>query len=221
MNNLILSKGSGKLKEIYSINVDTNEVNFCQKMISKFKKNLIASDADKKKQLICGHCYSDRQLRTFRKNCKPKFQRNYKLFTDQILSEQTIEQLFNFRSLAIIRIHSHGEIEIGGPGLIQITNYVNIIKFNSNTTFTLWTKNLTQIKKYFKNNPKPKNLILIYSNPYVDNLDNIKLPKYFDKIFSNISDKTSKKINCYSDCINCLKCYDSLNSDTHIIEAIK
>ena len=44
---------------------------------------------------------------------------------------------------------------------------------------------LSSIKKYFDNNIKPSNLILIYSNSKL-NKPMDKLPKYFDKTFNNV-----------------------------------
>ena len=39
-------------------------------------------------------------------------------------------------------------------------------------------------KKYFDNNKKPSNLILVYSNPIINKPIDIKdIPQYFDKTF--------------------------------------
>ena len=56
---------------------------------------------------------------------------------------------------------------------------------NKHCNFALWSKRNDIIKKYFDNNVKPDNLILIYSNSKLNKPMN-KPPKYFDKTFNNI-----------------------------------
>ena len=77
--------------------------------------------------------------------------------------------------------------------------------------------NLEKISK--KNRSKPKNLILIYSNKYIDRLD-IELPKHFDKVFNNVSKHTSS-VNCKGKCLECMMCYTLGNQTTQIIEVKK
>ena len=62
---------------------------------------------------------------------------------------------------------------------------INIVNKNKHCNFTLWSKRNDIIKKYFDKNIKPKNLILIYSNPKLNKPMN-KPPKYFDKTFNNV-----------------------------------
>ena len=69
---------------------------------------------------------------------------------------------------------------------------------------------------------KPKNLILIYSNPKIDHILK-KIPKNFDKVFNNV---TSGAVNCSpkrSACLSCLKCYKFSKSEKNniIIEQVK
>ena len=87
------------------------------------------------------------------------------------------------------------------------------------TTFTLWTKRKNIVNRVLKNRTKPKNLILIYSNKYVDRLD-IKLPKHFDKVFNNVS-KHTNDVNCSKKCLECMMCYTLGNKTTQIIEVKK
>ena len=89
------------------------------------------------------------------------------------------------------------------------------------TTFTLWTKRKNIVTRVLRNRAKPKNLILIYSNPYIDKLD-VKLPKHFDKVFNNVDKDTLKeRQNCTGQqCITCRRCYIKSNDNT-IIEAVK
>ena len=96
---------------------------------------------------------------------------------------------------------------------------MNICLNQPMTTFTLWTKRANIVSRVLKNRAKPKNLILIYSNKYIDRLD-IKLPKHFDKVFNTISKHTSS-VNCNGKCLECMMCYTLGNQTTQIIEVIK
>ena len=87
------------------------------------------------------------------------------------------------------------------------------------TTFTLWTKRKNIVNKVLGKRRKPKNLILIYSNPHVDKLD-VDLPKHFDKVFNNVS-KHTDEVNCSKKCLECMMCYTLGNKTTQIIEVIK
>ena len=107
---------------------------------------------------------------------------------------------------------------------INLKNYVLICKANPWTNFALWTKRKDLIQKFFDKHKKPKNLILIYSNPAVDKPIK-KTFGYFDKIFNNVSaDKFTDIQNCTGQqCINCLRCYNksSKNADNIIIEKVR
>ena len=85
----------------------------------------------------------------------------------------------------------------------------------------MWSKRFDLIKKFFDNNQKPKNLILIYSNSKLNKPIN-KLPKYFDKSFNNVTkeNKDNFNINCHSKCVDCLLCYTHNDTKT-IIEKVK
>ena len=96
---------------------------------------------------------------------------------------------------------------------------MNICLNQPMTTFTLWTKRSNIVSRVLKNRDKPKNLILVYSNKYIDKLD-IKLPKHFDKVFNNVSSRTND-VNCEGKCLECMKCYTLGETTTQIIEVIK
>ena len=87
------------------------------------------------------------------------------------------------------------------------------------TTFTLWTKKANWVKQVMDQRGKPRNLILIYSNPYKDKV--VKdLPKYFDKTFNNVT-TDSQDINCDGKCQDCMMCYTIGNKTQTIIEKAK
>ena len=194
------STGSGKMLGIPSLNTDTPSNKFCQGMYNSNKENL-----------ICRSCYSMSMLKTFRKNCRPKFIDNSKYLSSKVHSREYLPPCPG----AIGRFSSHGE-------LINSNHFINLLNICLNqpmTTFTLWTKRKNIVSRVLKSRDKPKNLILIYSNPYIDKLD-VELPKHFDKVFNNVSSKTSN-INCNEKCLDCMKCYKLGETTTQIIEQIK
>ena len=194
------SVGSGKMLGIPSLNTDTTTNEFCKSMYNSKVENL-----------ICRSCYSMSMLKTFRKNCTPKFSRNSKYLSKKIHPREYLPPCPSI----VGRFHSHGEL-INSK---HLENLMNICLNQPMTTFTLWTKRKNIVNRVLKNRDKPKNLILIYSNPYVDRLG-IKLPKHFDKVFNNISSKTSD-VNCEGKCLDCMKCYTLGETTTQINEVMK
>ena len=194
------SVGSGKMLGIPSLNTDTTSNKFCQGMYNSNKENL-----------ICRECYSMSMLTTFRKNCKPKFLNNSKYLSSKIHSREYLP----ICPSNVGRFHSHRELINSN----HLYNLINICLNQPMTTFTLWTKRKNIVTRVLKNVDKPKNLILVYSNPYIDKLG-VKLPKHFDKVFNNVSSRTSD-VNCDRKCLECMKCYTLGEPTTQIIEVIK
>tara|TARA_R100001132_G_C3236849_1_gene69166 strand:- start:36 stop:734 length:699 start_codon:yes stop_codon:yes gene_type:complete len=108
----------------------------------------------------------------------------------------------------------------------HLKNYIKICNFNKQTTFALWTKRKDIIQAYFDKHKKPKNLILIYSNPIVDR-PILKPFGYFDKIFNNVTmnnPQFKENQNCTGQkCIDCLRCYKKSTKDKNniIFEGVK
>ena len=193
------SVGSGKMLGIPSLNTDTPSNKFCQGMYNS------------KQDIICNECYSMNMLTTFRKNCKPKFLNNSKYLSTKIHPREYLP----ICPSNVGRFHSHGEL----INSIHLENIMNICLNQPMTTFTLWTKRANIVNRVLKNRAKPKNLILVYSNKYIDRLD-IKLPKHFDKVFNNVSSKANN-VNCEGKCLDCMKCYTLGEPTNQIIEVIK
>ena len=194
------SVGSGKMLGIPSLNTDTTSNEFCQSMYNSNKDNL-----------ICKECYSMNMLNTFRKNCKPKFLNNSKFLSEKVHEAEYLPVCPS----TVGRFHSHGEL----INTNHLYNLLNICHNQPRTTFTLWTKRKNIVSSVFNKHEKPENLILVYSNPYIDKLD-VELPKYFDKVFNNVS-KDSSNVNCSKKCLECMMCYTLGNKTTQIIEVIK
>ena len=160
---LHISKGSFKLEKIDNISTNTKSNNYCIKQ-------------NKKQNTICFKCYSFKGL-NFRKNMIPLLQNNSNLLSKNIIDINFLPTIYKI----YFRFNSHGEL-INETHLI---NLINIVNKNKHCNFTLWSKRNDIIKKYFDKNIKPKNLILIYSNPKLNKPMN-KPPKYFDKTFNNV-----------------------------------
>ena len=194
------SVGSGKMLGIPSLNTDTTTNEFCKSMYNSKVENL-----------ICRSCYSMSMLKTFRKNCTPKFSRNSKYLSEKVQDRKTLPICPSM----IGRFSSHGEL----INQDHLENLINICLNQPMTTFTLWTKRKDIVNRVLTYRQKPKNLILVYSNPIIDKLD-VKLPKHFDKVFNNVSAKTND-VNCDSKCLDCMKCYTLGETTTQITEVIK
>ena len=196
---LHISKGHFKLEKIDNISTNTKSNDYC---ITQHKN----------KNSICFKCYSFKGL-NFRKAMKPLLENNSNLLSKNIIDINFLPTIYKI----YFRFNSHGEL----INEIHLINLINIVNKNKHCNFALWSKRNDIIKKYFDKNIKPKNLILIYSNPKL-NKPLLKLPKYFDKTFNNITkDKINDfNINCFEKCIDCLKCYTHNNIKT-IIEKVK
>ena len=113
------------------------------------------------------------------------------------------------------RFHSHGE-------LINSTHFYNfllICECNPRCTFSLWTKRRNIVSSILDKVGKPKNLILIYSNPKLNKpLKNV--PRHFDKTFNNIT-YDDPSINCHMKCKDCMMCYTVEDTHNQIIERVK
>ena len=202
MNIVKVSKMSGKLLGIPAINTNTVTNEFCIKM----------KDTDS----ICGSCYSHRMLNTYRKNCQPAFQFNSDLLSHSVLVEDFLPVI----NSAFFRFNGHGEL----INMTHLINLVNICKKNPHTTFALWTKRKNLIQKLYKYSDSyhpPENMILIYSNPKIDCIQ-IEPPRFFDKVFNNVSHGGYKNENCTGQkCIECLACYKKDSGIDSIIERVK
>ena len=175
MQQLHISKGAFKMEGINNISSNTLTNEYCIKQKDK-------------KDIICNKCYSFKGL-NFRKSMVNVLQNNSELLSNSIIEWDNLPRIFDL----YFRFSSHGEL----INLNHLENLNNICLKNPKTTFTLWSKRFDIVKKFFDNNEKPSNLILIYSNPVL-NKPLEKLPKYFDKTFNNVvkySFKEYLKIN--------------------------
>ena len=137
-----ISKMSGKLEGLRAISTNTTTNDYCIKQYEK-----------KDSKNICTFCYSQEMLRTYRKNMAQALQRNTDIISKKVIHEDGLPIILD----AFFRFNAHGEL----INEINLINYVNIALKNSYFTFSLWTKKLYIITKYYKDNKKPQNFILI------------------------------------------------------------
>ena len=196
---LKITKGTGKLARMCSLNTNTASNPFCEAMHNSPDK-----------RVICRTCYSLKALKTYRKNCAIAWQHN----SDQLEFELQDWQLPRLNEL-YFRFDSHGE-------LLNETHFLNLLRIcevNPKTTFALYTKRHKLVIRALKKHSLPDNLILVYSNPFKDRITGHK-PKYFHKVF-NVTTQKHTGDNCTGRiCTECLQCYDT-GKNSVIIELEK
>ena len=217
-----ISKLNGKLEGFQAISVNTIANKFCQVMHNTERDDI-----------ICRKCYSFATLESkrFGNNLEKALQRN-----SDLLSKPLDEDCIPFINAAYFRFDAHGE-------LINCTHFENLIliaKHNPHCKFALWTKrkdivNLVKHNMEQDNTPFPDNLILVWSNPTVDDV-HWQPPANFDYVFNNVThdwrtnrktwrytnsvDDTSYKPCTGQKCRDCLNCYDFGNNPC-VIEKVK
>jgi hypothetical protein len=152
---------------------------------------------------ICKHCYSKRTEDKYL-NTRVMYADNYKVLSTYTLSKNEIPKLKD----EIFRFNAHGD-------LVNRRHYLNLVKiakYNPQTKFALWTKNLDVVFSG-KGIILLDNLTYIYSDLFVNNIDKPIVPDNFDKIFRVYNLGTIRKhnlfdkINCSKSCYACQLCY--------------
>lgn len=194
-----ISVMSGKLQGLRAISTNTKSNPFC------IKQNA-SGDQDN----ICTKCYSHTMLGSYRKNMQPALQRNSDLLTQENIQIPFIPD-------AYLRINAHGEI-------INQTHFDNINKlarFNAHCRIVVWTKRKDIVNKYYQENTKPSNLVLIFSNSRINHIMQ-NPPTHFDKTFNNVHESLHiDQQNCTGQkCVDCMLCYKQ-NETTTIVEKVK
>ena len=196
-----ISKMTGKLLGLNAISTNTTTNDFCIKQF--------LSDKD----TICKNCYSHIMLNSYRKNMQACLQRNSDLLSTSILHQQQLPTILDL----YFRFQAHGEL----INDIHFINLINICLKNPLTVFACWTKRKDIVNKVFKTMDKPKNLILIFSNPIKSKIMQ-RVPKHFDKTFNNVLENENiEQQNCTGQkCKDCLACY-KFDTTTTIVEKVK
>lgn len=174
---------------------------------------------------ICSHCYAE-SLCKQRKGLAEAIAKNTPLLTEAILD---VSELPDTTGNEIFRFESFGDLN----NETQLVNYLNIVKKNPSTRFTLYTKAYDLVLDYFKRNVPPSNFTLIVSSLMVNVQMDVK--PFMDlgvfapgqvKIFTVYNKKYLKEhpeivINCGSrNCMGCRECYDKTDT-VYIREILK
>ena len=200
MEELKVSRMSGKLKGLQGINTSPLTNPFCNSMQKSKGDN------------ICKHCYSRKMVTTFRRNALPSWERNGNLLSTKIVG---IDFPYPKLKGPLVRFNAHGEL-INGKHFINLCRIA--LKYPE-IQFALWTKRKELIQQY----PEaiPFNMEVVYSEPKIDDLST-EIPEGFDKIFIVTSKKEhlSKGFPCHGKkCFECRECYGPYSGV--IIELLK
>lgn len=200
-----ISNMTGKLDGLRAISTNTRTNTYCVEQ----HERAVEHDTDN----ICGKCYSHAMLKGFRKNMEPALQRNSDLLSSRPLEPYEIPRIMD----AVFRFDAHGEL----INMQHMENLVAIVNDNPWCTFALWTKRTDIVMRWLRDNAKPDNLILIYSNPKVSHVMS-KPPKGFDKTFNNVLEHEHvDKQNCTGQqCKDCRICY-TINDIFTVVEKVK
>ena len=229
MQTIHISNLNGKLEGFQAISVNTITNEFCQDMHNS-----------KRDDIICKKCYSFATLESkrFGNNLEKALQRN-----SNLLAKPLDKDCIPFINSAYFRFDAHGEL----INRVHFENIILIANHNPRCNFALWTKrkdiiNLVKRDMEQDGTPFPDNLILVWSNPIVDDV-HWTPPRNFDYVFNNVTGyemdvmykdwltgKYGMTTNAVADkhykpctgqkCKDCLNCYDFGNNPC-IIEKVK
>jgi hypothetical protein len=161
--------------------VDTNPISnpFCRSMCLSSNPNI-----------VCRNCYSIDMLYRRRRHCVLPYECNSILLGNFLLPDEclpTKEFGVTSKRIQAVRFNASGEL----INETHVRNLFNICELNPTKMFSLFFKNQTPLHKVITNEGKPENLVVVYSNPilndantsrYIDGRE--RLPEYVDKIFS-------------------------------------
>lgn len=193
-----ITKGSGKMEGIFSINTSTLKNKFC---------TMMAKTSD-----ICSACYASRYEK-MRSSLAKALERNSEYFVSDDFEVEKVPYLF-------MRFHSFGEL----ISRKHLRNVIRLVEHNPDTRFTLWSKRTNYIQGYIREyGALPSNLIMIYSNPSL-NVERKTPPKGFNKVFNVFTKKFAEEngivINCGGKaCLPCMICYT--HNDTTYVNELK
>ena len=173
MQTVHISKLNGKLQDFQAISVNTITNDFCQDMHNT-----------KRDDIICKKCYSFATLESkrFGNNLENALQRN-----SDLLSKPLDEDCVPFINAAYFRFNAHGEL----INRVHFENLILIARNNSHCKFALWTKRkdiVNLVKRDLEQEGRrfPNNLILVWSNPIVNDV-HFNPPQGFDYVFNNVT----------------------------------
>lgn len=209
----ICENHTGKMEGIHSISTSVVLNGNCQRN-------------QKIKGSICEKCFAEAMMQMY-SALEAKVARNTKVLTERILDES---ELPDVSDQDIFRFESFGDIN----DMTQLENYMNIVKKNKPTRFTLWSKRYPLIYEYFSTHDVPENFTMILSSLMLNEKIDLTFMKKLDKFKKGqlksftVYDKEyifehykELNLNCGSRCCaKCRKCYDC-NEIEEISEILK
>ena len=222
LENALCTNHTGKMKNMFSISTSVLENPLCIARRASAEK---AKENGSKKEIICTKCFAVSQFKMQTSTAK-KYARNTELLTSAVYPVEA----FPIVNACIFRIEAFGDVQ----NKTQALNYLHLIKRNPETMFTAWTKNPHIWDMAIKEEGKPENLIMIYSDPVVNGTT--QTPEAFlsalrigfpwiDKMFivyrKTYANKNNVEINCGArSCNNCRRCYRK-NTESIVTEILK
>lgn len=174
---------------------------------------------------ICSHCYSVAMNGQY-EDLKAKLKENtYNLTLRPIMADEMADCDYYINKYEGVRFEAFGDIQTAG----HMSNLLRIARHWPAQNFTLWTKNLYLVNSVLDTEGKPDNLILIYSNPWIDKpiLDtSAPALRHCDKVFNVYTDEDTAEalgatVNCGArDCAVCQLCYTK-NATAVVNELLK
>lgn len=199
------SELSGKLEGFKSISTSS-------------AKNPICCERAKDENSICSKCYAMAML-AYRHNLDEHLTDNLEILTDRVLEERELPFINSLK----YRLEFCGDV----ANECQVINYFNICNHNPNTTFAVWTKNASIYKKAIQNGySKPKNLIIVYSSPYLNVVADVSEFDFIDIVFTVFTAvyaiENNITINCGGiRCLACMECYTQKDGIRYVNEMLK
>lgn len=206
-----ISEHTGKMEGIRSISTSVLLNKGCQ-------RNAL------NKKSICAHCYAV-TLCKLRDGLDKQLIYNTGILTASVIDDSELPEITD----KYFRFEAFGDLNND----IQLINYMNIVKKNPETRFTLYTKQYKIAYDYFKANDVPDNFTLILSSFLVNkkiNLDAFKKLGKFKQgqlksftVYDKKYFRTHKgfKPNCGAkSCFKCNECYRE-NTTEEIYEILK
>lgn len=212
----------GKNTQNYLLKITTHQAKMEGiKSLSTYKKvcNTCLAYKDDAR-MICHHCYADKTLKLY-KQLAPTLIYNTLLLKFTALKPRQLPVInasyFRFEAFSDLQNAQH------------LQNLYKIARYNPQTRFALWTKNL----KLLLTEKTPKNVNIIISSPML-NLPLWAFNTYSEdlrkktgakniKLFTVYDAKHIKSVtqNCEAHCLTCLKCYKAKTKDIFINEKLK
>ena len=165
------------------------------------KLNLICRYRAELKGSVCTFCYAQNELR-YKAGLRKWLEWNYAVLNLGVLDKDDLPTIFD----DIFRIESFGDVAT----VFCAINYINMIRKNKGTWFSVWTKNPSIWNAAMKIKGTPRNATFLVSSPFVNvrlNLEAVKaVYPWVDKTFTvydNGTESNCAGLGCRHQCGRC------------------